>query len=170
MSKMVTRLYVYGKNNVSIENFPTDKYHTFGKKYIECYDYFTKNKDYFNQGNNSNVPIEYMEHMGFVIEDIFKDEKCEDFAELYSNAIQYLLDHCKPKDDKIELDKHVWDKSETKDDSKDILADFLFVLDKRIKVLEQFVKESQKEKFDLKGYSQMVIDEISKGMQRYGRR
>ena len=46
MSKMVTRLYVYGKNNVSIENFPTDKYHTFGKKYIECYDYFTKNKNY----------------------------------------------------------------------------------------------------------------------------
>ena len=36
MSKMVTRLYVYGKNNVSIENFPTDKYHTFGQKYIEC--------------------------------------------------------------------------------------------------------------------------------------
>ena len=36
MSKMVTRLYVYGKNGISIENFPTDKYHTFGKKYIEC--------------------------------------------------------------------------------------------------------------------------------------
>jgi len=167
MSKMVTRLYVYGKNNVSIENFPTDKYHTFGKKYIECYDYFTKNKDHFYE---DNVSIEELKMMGYVIEDIFKDENCEDFAELYSNAIKYLLDHCKPKDNDIESDKHVLDKSEIKEDSKDILADFLFVLDKRIKVLEQFVKESQKEKFDLKSYSQMVIDEISKGMQRYGRR
>jgi len=110
MSKMVTRLYVYGKNNVSIENFPTDKYHTFGNRYIECYDYFAKNKEYFNQGNNSNVPIEYMEHMGFVIEDIFKDEKCEDFAELYSNAIKYLLDHCKPKEEDIDVIKYSWDK------------------------------------------------------------
>jgi len=110
MSKMVTRLYVIGKNGLSIENFPTDKYHTFGKKYIECYDYFAKNKEYFNQGNNSNVPIEYMEHMGFVIEDIFKDEKCEDFAELYSNAIKYLLDHCKPKEEDIDVIKYSWDK------------------------------------------------------------
>ena len=167
MSKMVTKLYVYGKNGLSIENFPTDKYHTFGKKYIECYDYFAINKDYFYE---ENVSIEELKMMGFVIEDIFKDENCEDFAELYSNAIKYLLDHCKSKDNDIELDKHVLDKSEMKDDSKDTLADFLFVLDERIKVLEQFVKESQKEKFDLKSYSQMVIDEISKGMQRYGRR
>ena len=116
------------------------------------------------------MPIEYIEHMGYVIEGIFKDENCEDFAELYSNAIQYLLDHCKPKEKDVESDKHVLDKSEIKDDSKDTLADFLFVLDERIKALEKFVKEYQKEKFDLKSHSQMVIDEISKGMQRYGRR
>jgi len=166
MSKMVTRLYVYGKNNVSIENFPTDKYHTFGKKYIECYDYFTKNKDYFYE---DNISIEKLEMMGYVIEGIFEDDKCENFSELYSNAIKYLLDHCKPKEKDVESDKHVLDKSEIKDD-KDMLADFLFVLDERIKALEKFVKEYQKEKFDLKSYSQMVIDEISKGMQRYGRR
>jgi len=110
MSKMVTRLYVYGKNGLSIENFPTDKYHTFGKKYIECYDYFTKNKDYFNQDSNSDVPIEYIEHMGYVIEGIFKDDRCEDFSELYSNAIQYLLDHCKPKEEDIDVIKYSWDK------------------------------------------------------------
>ena len=166
MSKMVTRLYVIGKNGLSIENFPTDKYHTFGKKYIECYDYFTKNKNYFYE---ENVSIEELKMMGYVIESIFEDDKCEDFAELYSNAIKYLLDHCNPKEDDIESDKHVLDKSEIKDD-KDMLADFLFVLDERIKALEKFVKEYQKEKFDLKSYSQMVIDEISKGMQRYGRR
>jgi len=166
MSKMVTRLYVYGKNNVSIENFPTDKYHTFGKKYIECYDYFTKNKDYFYE---DSVSIEKLEMMGYVIEGIFEDDKCENFAELYSNAVQYLLDHCKPKEEDIESYEHVLDKSEIKDD-KNMLADLLFVLDERIKALEKFVKEYQKEKFDLKSYSQMVIDEISKSMQRYGRR
>jgi len=70
---------------------------------------------------------------------------------------------------RVELEKHVWDKSEIEEDGKNLLVDFLFDLDERIKALEQFVKESQKEKLNLKDYSQMVIDKISKDLNIHGR-
>jgi len=56
-----------------------------------------------------------------------------------------------------------------KEDKKNILVDFLFDLDERIKALEQFVKESQKEKLDFKDYSQMVIDKINADLRIHGR-
>ena len=73
------------------------------------------------------------------------------------------------KEIRVELEKHVWDKSKMKEDNKNMLVDFLFDLDERIKALEQFVKESQKDKLDFKDYSQMVIDKINKDLQRHGR-
>jgi len=64
---------------------------------------------------------------------------------------------------RVELEKHVWDKSEAEYGSTKELANFLSNMDDRIKVLEQFVENLQKEKLDMKNISQMVIDEINKG-------
>ena len=83
---MATKVYVLGKNDLSIENFPTDKFHKFGNPYIECYDYFIEegaSEEEANTGLN-------------IIERIYNDRECEDFQVLYINAIKYLLKHCRP--------------------------------------------------------------------------
>ena len=64
---------------------------------------------------------------------------------------------------RVEIEKHVWDKSEAEYNSTKELANFLSNMDDRIKVLEQFVENLQKEKLDMKNISQMVIEEINKG-------
>ena len=68
---------------------------------------------------------------------------------------------------RVELEKHVWDTSETEYDSTKELANFLSNMDARIKVLEEFVvnlqKEKLKEKLDTKNISKIVINEINKG-------
>jgi UTP-glucose-1-phosphate uridylyltransferase len=68
---LVTRLYIKGKDGLSIENLPTDKYHTYGKPYIECY----KNKN-------------------MIVEKLFEKPDCDNIFELYAEAVAYLLSHC----------------------------------------------------------------------------
>jgi len=84
---MITKLYVFGKNGLSIENFPTDKFHKYGNNYIECYDHFRE------EGYSE-------EHIGkgmTLLESVFRDDECEEFHQLYTKAIEYLLKHCEPK-------------------------------------------------------------------------
>lgn len=84
---MFTKLYVFGKNGLSIENFPTDKFHKYGNNYIECYDHFI-NEGYSEEQLGTGITL---------IEKVFRDDKCEDFYTLYVRAIEYLLKNCEPK-------------------------------------------------------------------------
>lgn len=74
---VINRLYVYGKNKLSIENFSTDKFHTYGNKYIEI----------------ENITIEDYK----IKEAVFEDGECEDFHQLYIRAIEYLVANSKPE-------------------------------------------------------------------------
>lgn len=87
-----TKLYVYGRDGLTIEDIPTDEFHKKGNKYIECYDYYKENPEYgFNEENKQIYACEY----------VMKNDDITDINLLYLKGIIHLLKNCRPKFNKI---------------------------------------------------------------------
>jgi len=86
-SGMITRLYVYGAHDLCIDCVSSDQFHTQGKSYIECFDYFKENDYGFDENN----------HDEFIIEKTFRDDRISDVDILYLTGLNYLLKNCRPR-------------------------------------------------------------------------